>query len=204
MLSATKSLIKTNWTPCLAVQSGGQRVAFAIAKSDLLVSGDNPGNIRHGNTLIDDRHEGRKFRYQLANPPYGVTWKREKPETMRTSPGDLHLPRVVTAAVACAYAPQDEADHEGGGRIAVITNGSLFTGDAGAGEHPEDDRERPARGSSSPCPSRCSSTRASPPTSGSYQRRGERCRGKVQLIDAREMYVPLKKSLTTSAVRFPI
>ena len=90
MLSVTKTLIKEAY-PDAIVSLYGQEVneqAFAIAKSDLLISGDNPGNIRHGNTLIDDRHEGRKVPLPTCQSSLrGHMETREAISSMRTSPG---------------------------------------------------------------------------------------------------------------------
>ena len=204
MLSVTKSLIKETH-PDAIVSLFGQEVneqAFAIAKSDLLISGDNPGNIRHGNTLIDDRHEGRKFRYQLANPPYGVTWKREKPYIDADITGRFpHLPRVSDGQLLFVQhmLHKMKPTTKGGGRIAVITNGSpLFTGDAGSGE--SDTRKMIIENDQLEALIALPEQMFFNTGIATYvwvltNVKEERRRGKVQLIDAREMYVPLKKSL---------
>jgi type I restriction enzyme M protein len=58
----------------------GQEVnpeSFAICRSDMLISGNSPDNIRIGNTLIEDRFESETFTYCLSNPPYGVDYSEE-------------------------------------------------------------------------------------------------------------------------------
>ena len=50
--------------------------SYAICKADMLIRGQDVGNIVAGNTLSDDGHAGRKFDYMLANPPFGVEWKK--------------------------------------------------------------------------------------------------------------------------------
>ena len=204
MLSVTKTLIKEAY-PDAIVSLYGQEVneqAFAIAKSDLLISGDNPGNIRHGNTLTDDRHEGRKFRYQLANPPYGVTWKREKPFVEADITGRFpNKPRVSDGQLLFVQhmLHKMKPTTEGGGRIAVITNGSpLFTGDAGSGE--SDTRRRIIENDQLEALIALPEQMFFNTGIATYvwiltNVKEERRKGKVQLIDAREMYAPLKKSL---------
>ena len=46
--------------------------------ADMLVKGYDPKNIRFGNTLSDDQLPLERFNYCLANPPFGVDWKKVK------------------------------------------------------------------------------------------------------------------------------
>jgi len=67
--------------PNIEINLFGQELnpqTYSICKSDLLISGENPNNIRLGSTLSDDKFEGMKFDYLLSNPPYGVSWKGEQ------------------------------------------------------------------------------------------------------------------------------
>ncbi|CAH0184845.1 class I SAM-dependent DNA methyltransferase [Microbacterium sp. Bi128] len=48
---------------------------YAICKADLLIKGQDPSNVRQGDTLVVDRFEGRRFDYVLSNPPFGTDWK---------------------------------------------------------------------------------------------------------------------------------
>ena len=57
--------------------------AYAIAASDLLLKGSTNSKIAYGDSLIDDQFEGKKFDYFLANPPFGVDWKRQQAEIKR-------------------------------------------------------------------------------------------------------------------------
>lgn len=112
--------------------------AYAICCAEMLMLGENPANIREGNTLTEDRFQGEKFNLLITNPPFGVEWKTEKKTveeelkkpnnrfvagTPRVSDGQLlFLQNLLTKA-------EDDA------RIAIILNGSpLFSGDAGSGE----------------------------------------------------------------------
>ena len=63
----------------IRVQLFGQELneeSFAICKSDMLVKGHDPEQIAFGNSLSQDKHRGKRFHYMLANPPYGVEWKK--------------------------------------------------------------------------------------------------------------------------------
>ncbi len=50
--------------------------SYAICKSDMLIKGDNPSNIKFGNTFTVDGLRDEKFDYMLSNPPFGVDWKK--------------------------------------------------------------------------------------------------------------------------------
>ena len=113
--------------------------SFAIAKSDLLLTGENANNIKHGNSFNDDQFQGRRFNYMLANPPYGVSWKKDeafiKNESLNPA-GRFYagLPRTSDGQFLFLQHMLSKMEPDGS-RIAVVTNGSpLFTGDAGSGE----------------------------------------------------------------------
>lgn len=113
--------------------------SYAIAKSEALVSGENADNIKLGNSFTQDRFPTTRFNYIMANPPYGVTWKKDQdfiineslnPDgrfyagTPRTSDGQLLFIQHMLSKMK----PE-------GSRVAVVTNGSpLFSGGAGSGE----------------------------------------------------------------------
>lgn len=115
---------------------------YAICKSDILIKGANADYIKEANTLSEDMFAEDKFDYILSNPPFGREWKNEKAKVEaehkkgfagRFGPG---LPAVgdsqmlfLLTALSKMKDPKD-----GGTRIAIIHNGSpLFTGDAGSG-----------------------------------------------------------------------
>ena len=128
------------------VELYGQEIndeSYAICKADMLIKGQDTNNIAFGNTLIDDGHKAKHYRYLISNPPFGVQWKKEQAYvnsehatygfdgrfgagTPRVSDGSLlFLQNMIRKMVK---------DKEGS-RIAIIFNGSpLFTGDAGSGE----------------------------------------------------------------------
>lgn len=130
---------------------------YAICKSDMMIKGDNPENIRVGSTLSTDEFAGTKFDFMLSNPPYGKSWSGElkyikdgkdiidprfqvtlkdywekeddADATPRSSDGQLlFLMEMVSKIKPLTQSPL-------GSRIASVHNGSsLFTGDAGGGE----------------------------------------------------------------------
>ena len=133
--------------PQAVLRAYGQELnpeSYAICKADMLIKGQEVGNIKFGNTLSGDQLHGDKFDYMLSNPPFGVDWKKIKKEIMdehnlkgfdgRFGPG---LPRVSDGSLLFLMhlisKMRDASD--GGGRIGIILNGSpLFTGGAGSGE----------------------------------------------------------------------
>jgi type I restriction enzyme M protein len=130
---------------------------YAICKSDMMIKGNNPENIRVGSTLSTDEFAGTKFDFMLSNPPYGKSWsselkfikdgkdiidprfqiklknywgvEEESDATPRSSDGQLlFLMEMVNKMKPLSQSPA-------GSRIASVHNGSsLFTGDAGGGE----------------------------------------------------------------------
>ncbi len=130
---------------------------YAICKSDMMIKGNNPENIKNGSTLSTDEFAGTKFDFMLSNPPYGKSWASElknikdgkdiidprfkitlrdywgnaedSDATPRSSDGQLlFLMEMVTKMKPLSQSAS-------GSRIASVHNGSsLFTGDAGGGE----------------------------------------------------------------------
>lgn len=144
MLSIAEDYVE-KINPSAIVNVYGQELldeSFAICQADMLMKGQNPDNIRLGNTLTQDRFSGEKIRFLISNPPFGVTWKDEEKKvkeeadlgfdgrfgagTPRVSDGSLLF---IQNMISKMY------NDEEGSRIAIIFNGSpLFTGDAGSGE----------------------------------------------------------------------
>lgn len=130
---------------------------YAICKSDMMIKGNNPENIRLGSTLSTDEFAGTHFDFMLSNPPYGKSWSSEQKyikdgkeiidprfqirlknyweeeeeadATPRSSDGQL----LFLMEMVDKMKPLSQS--ELGSRIASVHNGSsLFTGDAGGGE----------------------------------------------------------------------
>ena len=112
--------------------------AYAICCAEMLMLGENPANIREGNTLTEDRFPGEKFDLLITNPPFGVEWKTEKKtvEEELKKPNNRFVagtPRVSDGQLL--FLQNLLAKAEDDARIAIILNGSpLFSGDAGSGE----------------------------------------------------------------------
>ena len=129
---------------------------YAICKSDMMIKGNNPENIRVGSTLSTDEFAGTTFDFMLSNPPYGKSWSSEQKYIKdggdvidsrfqiklnnywdvledadaipRSSDKLLFLMEMVSKMKSLSQSPS-------GTRIASVHNGSsLFTGDAGGGE----------------------------------------------------------------------
>ncbi|MER5210288.1 class I SAM-dependent DNA methyltransferase [Streptomyces sp. NPDC002838] len=149
MLSAADDRIKA-LNPDATVEVYGQELnpeSWAICRSDLMIKGQDPENIRFGNSFSDDGHARRTFDYILANPPFGVEWKKVKEEVEyeHKSLGDAGrfgagLPRINDGSLLFLQhmiSKMKPVDVNGGGgsRIAIVFNGSpLFSGAAGSGE----------------------------------------------------------------------
>ncbi len=126
--------------------------AFATAASDMLikeVSHNGTGeNIRFGDSLIDDKFEEETFDYLIANPPFGVDWKKQQSEITRQHEKlgfagrfGAGLPRVNDGALLfllhmiSKFEKVDEKKQKYGTRLAIVFSGSpMFTGGAGSGE----------------------------------------------------------------------
>ena len=130
---------------------------YAICKSDMMIKGNNPENIRVGSTLSTDEFAGVTFDFMLSNPPYGKSWSSEQKYIKDGS--DVIDPRFKIQ-LKNYWGVEEDADaiprsSDGqllflmemvskmkplsqsatGTRIASVHNGSsLFTGDAGGGE----------------------------------------------------------------------
>lgn len=148
MLTIGKDRI-VEMNPMAQVYLFGQEVnpqTYAVCKSDLLMkdpSGRDAENIEWGSTLSDDKHAGKRFHYLLANPPYGKDWKMDQEaverEARRGQAGRFGAgtPRVSDGQLLFLQHMLNRmrSAEGGGGRVAIVMNGSpLFTGDAGSGE----------------------------------------------------------------------
>jgi type I restriction enzyme M protein len=128
------------------VELYGQEIndeSYAICKADMLIKGQDTNNIVFGNTLTDDGHKGKHYRYLISNPPFGVQWKKEQSyvTSEHTTYGfagrfGAGVPRVSDGSLLFLQNMISKmVNDENGSRIAIIFNGSpLFTGDAGGGE----------------------------------------------------------------------
>lgn len=140
----------------VAIHLFGQEInpeTYAICTADMLLKGDGEEaeHIMYGSTLSDDQHASRQFDFMLSNPPYGKSWKTDaekmggKKEILDTrfntylENGDVMpmIPRTSDGQLLFLLnnVAKMKKDTELGSRIAEVHNGSsIFTGDAGSGE----------------------------------------------------------------------
>ena len=208
MLSvAEERLLERN--PEARLRLYGQEIndqSYAICKSDMIAKGQDPGNIRLGDTLTDDHFWDRTFDYAMSNPPFGYDWKgsREAIEKEALIPGSRFshgLPSVGDGAMLflCHVAHKMRPAHEGGGRAGIVLSGSpLFNGAAESG---------PSRIRQWLLESDLVEAIIALPTNMFFNtgiatyiwildntKRPER-RGKIQLIDASSFWTKLRKNL---------
>ncbi len=133
---------------------------YAICKSDMMIKGNNPENIRYGSTLATDEFSGTRFDFMLSNPPYGKSWKTDQGQILEKNGAntviidprfEVKLPDASGEIQTVSAAPAVDdgqllflmemvskmktlKDSPAGSRIATVHNGSaLFTGNAGGG-----------------------------------------------------------------------
>jgi type I restriction enzyme M protein len=195
--------------------------SFAVAASDLLIKTDAKENqkseVRYGDSLISDpdkgdQFSGDKFDYHLANPPFGVDWKKQAKEIE-----DEHdklgfagrfgagLPRVNDGALLfiqhmiSKFEPVQPENQKHGSRLAIVFNGSpMFTGGAGSGE--SDIRKWIIENDWLEAIVALPEQMFYNTGIGTYiwivtNRKEKRRKGKIQLYDAREIYVAMRRSL---------
>jgi type I restriction enzyme M protein len=146
MLTAAEEHIRDR-NPDATVHVFGQELnpeSWAICRSDLMIKGQSPENIKFGNSFSDDGHRNATFDYMLANPPFGVEWKKVKDEVEQeheqlgeSGRFGAGLPRINDGSLLFLQhmiSKMKEVE-KGGSRIAIVFNGSpLFTGAAESGE----------------------------------------------------------------------
>ncbi len=185
-----------------------QPESYAVCRTDMLLKGQNASEIVFGDSFTQDGHKGKRFDYMLANPPYGKDWKTIE-KAIKKEHADLGFDGRFGAGLPATSDGQIlflqqmiskmRPVEEGGSRIAVVFNGSpLFSGDAGSGMSEirrwiiENDWLDAIIG----LPEQLFYN------TGIFtyvwvvtnRKRPER-QGKVQLIDARELYAKMRKSL---------
>ncbi len=181
---------------------------YAICRSDMMVKGQDASHIVDGNSFSEDGFVGQTFDYLLANPPFGVEWKKVE-DVVRTEHEKLGfngrfgagLPRINDGSFLFLQhmISKIKPVSQGGSRVAIVFNGSpLFTGAAGSGESEirrwiiENDW--------------LEAVVALPDqlfyNTGIFtyfwivtNRKSPERRGKVQLVDARDYWVKMRKSL---------
>ena len=124
--------------------------AWAVCKSDMLIKGEDADNIIRDDTFTKDGFDRDSddnkwtFDYMLANPPFGVEWKQQQKYIQQEADTlgyagrfGAGTPRINDGALLFLQhmiSKMRPVEKEGS-RIGIVFNGSpLFTGDAGSGE----------------------------------------------------------------------
>lgn len=216
MLTIGKEYIQTKINPQAEVFLYGQELnpqTYAVAKGDMLIKGEDPDRIRGGtgdedsSTLSNDQFYDKQFDYVIANPPYGIDWKKDRDaveaEAARGSAGRFPAgtPAVSDGQMLFLQhmVSKLRTARDGGGRVAVVHNGSpLFTGAAASG--PSEIRRWVLEND-------YLEAIIALPTNMFYNtgiatyiwvltnRKTDERKGKVQLIDASNVYHKLRKNL---------
>ena len=143
MLSVGEQYVK-ELNPRADLKVFGQEInpeSYAICKSDMLIKGQNPKNIKFGNTFTIDGLEHEKFDYMLSNPPFGVSWKKaskiikaEADNKGMSGRFGAGTPRINDGSLLFLQHMISKMK-SGGSRIGIVFNGSpLFSGSAESGE----------------------------------------------------------------------
>lgn len=142
MLTIGKEWVNENISSSVRFHLYGQELnpqTFSICKSDFLITGEDPDNIKLGSSLSDDHFGGKSFDYMITNPPFGVSWKSEEDYIKNESENPhgrffVGTPRTSDGSLLFLQHMISKMKPEGS-RIGVVFNGSpLFTGDSGSGE----------------------------------------------------------------------
>jgi type I restriction enzyme M protein len=142
MLTTGKEWVLENINPNIEIKLSGQELnpqTYSICKSDMLISGENPDNIKLGSSLSEDGFQGEKFDYMITNPPFGVSWKSEEEFVVNESNNpqgrfSVGTPRTSDGSLLFLQHLISKMESKGS-RIGIVFNGSpLFTGDSGSGE----------------------------------------------------------------------
>ncbi len=210
MLSVAEDYLR-ELNPKARLEVYGQELnaeTYAICRSDMMLKGQDASHIAYGNSFSEDHHEDERFDYLLANPPFGVEWKKVEDEIRKEAETKgFHgrfgagLPRINDGSflflqhmISKMKRPED-----GGSRVAIVFNGSpLFTGAAGSGESEirrwiiENDWLEAVVA----LPDQLFyNTGISTYFWVVTNRKAPERRGKVQLVDAREYFEKMRKSL---------
>jgi type I restriction enzyme M protein len=210
MLSVAQEHLRS-LNPGARLEAYGQELnpeTYSVCRSDMMLKGQRASNIRLGNSFSEDHFRDQHYDYLLANPPFGVEWKKvqREVEDERAKLGfagrfGAGLPRINDGSflflqhmISKLKRPED-----GGGRLAIVFNGSpLFTGGAGSGESEirrwiiENDW---LEGIVALPDQLFYNTGISTYVWIVTNRKRPERRGLVQLVDARELFTKMRKSL---------
>ena len=210
MLSVAEEQLR-EINPSAKLHLFGQEIqpeSYAVCRSDMLLKGQDASRIVFGDSFTQDGFAGERFDYMLANPPFGKDWKtiekdlkRERDQLGMSGRFGAGLPPTSDGQILFLeqMISKMRPPEEGGSRIGIVFNGSpLFSGDAGSGMSEirrwiiENDWLEAIIGL--PDQLFYNTGIFSYVWVVSNRKRPER-QGYVQLIDARELYAKMRKSL---------
>jgi type I restriction enzyme M protein len=206
ILTIGKKWIEENVSEKIIINLFGQELnpqTYSICKSDFLITGENPDNIKLGSSLSDDHYTGKKFDYQITNPPFGVSWKSEEKfvKTESENPNgrfSVGTPRSSDGSLLFLQHLISKFKDDNS-RIGIVFNGSpLFSGDSGSGE--SEIRKWIIENDWLECVVQLPDQLFFNTGITTYlwilsKKKSKERRGKIQLIDGSNHYRPLKKSL---------
>ena len=206
MLTTGKEWIIENINPNIEIKTSGQELnpqTYSICKSDMLISGGNPDNIKLGSSLSEDGFQGDRFDYMITNPPFGVSWKSEEEFIVNESNNpqgrfSVGTPRTSDGSLLFLQHMISKMESKGS-RIGVVFNGSpLFTGDSGSGE--SEIRKWIIENDWLECVVQLPDSLFFNTGITTYiwivnNKKKPNRKGKVQLIDGSNLFKPMKKSL---------
>ena len=230
MLTESQNFIKSEEGSIRATESDvylyGKEIndeTYAICKSDMMIKGNNPEHIRNGSTLSSDEFAGQRFDFMLSNPPYGKSWASEikyikdgkevidprftvnltdlwqTPSEVDATPRSSDGQLLFLMEMVSKMSPE-------GSRIASVHNGSsLFTGDAGGGE--SNIRRHIIESDLLECIVQMPNNLFYNTGITTYiwilaNNKAEHRKGKVQLIDAGQLFRKLRKNLGNKNCEF--
>lgn len=145
MLSVAEDYLKEK-NPKARLHLFGQEIqpeSYAICQSDMMMRNELSARIEFGDSFTQDGFEGETFDYMLANPPYGKDWKTIEKEIKAENASQgfagrfgAGLPPTSDGQILFLQQMISKMRpvKNGGSRIGIVMNGSpLFSGDAGSG-----------------------------------------------------------------------
>jgi type I restriction enzyme M protein len=206
ILTIGKRWIEENISDKIIINLFGQELnpqTYSICKSDFLITGENPDNIKLGSSLSNDHFVGKKFDYQITNPPFGVSWKSEEEfvKTESENPNgrfSVGTPRSSDGSLLFLQHLISKFKDDNS-RIGIVFNGSpLFSGDSGSGE--SEIRKWIIENDWLECIVQLPDQLFFNTGITTYlwilgKRKSKQRQGKIQLIDGSNYFRPLKKSL---------
>ena len=147
MLSTAYSYLK-HYNPDATIKLFGQELmgtSHAVGLAEMLIKGQNADNYRHSDSFKEDCFPNQKMRFVIENPPFGTPWGGKdakdgqelavRDEYKKGKNGRWGAGLPGTGDGQLLFVQSALAKLEENGRAAIIENGSpLFTGGTSSGE----------------------------------------------------------------------